>query len=290
VTAEKLQALKQHGVTRLSLGFQTLDDQLLRCSGRDVRVDDCLRAFKRAREAGFDEINIDLLAGLPGETEKSWERTTNQVLELLPDCITIYQLELTYNSGLYHSMELGRDVRLPSWTEKQQWVGEAFGICEEAGYTIGSAYMAIRNPKHWRFVYTVENFWHGKDLLGLGETAFGHLQGVHYQNADTFDKYVRSVEHGKLPLRRAYALSAEEMLRREVILHLKTGALDAGYFREKFGVELDQHFNKELEHLLNEGLLEITGDSIRLTREGLLQVDWLLPSFYLPEHMGIRYT
>lgn len=150
--------------------------------------------------------------------------------------------------------------------------------------------MAIRDPKKWRFVYTVENFWHGADLLALGETAFGHIQGVHYQNADAFERYTRLVANGKLPLRRAYKLSTEEKLRREVILHLKTGCLDAAYFRQKFAIELLEHFGPQIQLLLQKGFLEIEGDTLHLTREGLLQVDWLLPSFYLPWHVGVRYT
>jgi len=81
-------------------------------------------------------------------------------------------------------------------------------------------------------------------------------------------------------------MSAEEKLRRELILHLKTGSLDAAYFREKFDVEIVDHFVAELVPLLQNGLLQIEGDKIHLTREGLLQVDWLLPRFYLPEHVG----
>lgn len=163
-------------------------------------------------------------------------------------------------------------------------------MCEEAGYVIGSGYMAIRNPQWWRFVYTVEHFWHGADLLALGETAFGHIQGVHYQNADTFESYVQMLRDGKLPLRRAHMLSPEEKLRREVILQLKTGSLDARYFREKFGVELLDRFARQFEDLLGGRLLEIENGTIHLTRAGLLQVDALLPSFYLPDHAGVRYT
>jgi oxygen-independent coproporphyrinogen-3 oxidase len=124
----------------------------------------------------------------------------------------------------------------------------------------------------------------------LGETAFGHIQGVHYQNADTFDRYTRRVALGKLPLSRVYKLSPEEKLRREVILHLKTGSLDAAYFRQKFGIELLDHFESQFEALLQEGWLEVDGDKLQLTRDGLLQVDRLLPRFYLPEHVGVRYT
>ena len=290
VSPEKFRALKDLGVTRVSIGFQSLNNEILRRSGRNVCVQDCVDAFQQARDAGFDEINIDLLAGLPGETGASWQRTIERVINLAPECVTIYQMELTYNSALYASTQAGRDRHLPDWPAKREWVGQAFENLERAGYTIGSGYMAIRDPKRWRFVYTVENFWHGADLLALGESAFGHIQGVHYQNADTFDRYTGLVANGKPPLRRAYKLSTEEKLRREVILHLKTGCLDAAYFRQKFGIELLEHFAPQIQLLLQKGFLEIDGDTLHLTREGLLQVDWLLPSFYLPWHVGVRYT
>jgi oxygen-independent coproporphyrinogen-3 oxidase len=290
VGVEKFLALKKLGVTRVSIGVQSLNDEVLRRNGRDLRAEDCVRAYHQAREAGFDEINIDLIAGLPGETEESWLRTIDQVLALAPDCITIYQMELTYNSALYASLKAGRPLPLPDWPAKRAWVADAFRRCEEAGYAIGSGYMAIRHPQWWRFVYTVEHFWHGADLLALGETSFGHIQGVHYQNADTFDRYTHLLTRGKLPLRRAYPLGPEEKLRREVILHLKTGTLDVAYFRRKFDVELVDQFEPEFSALMEKGLLEIEGGTIRLTREGLLQVDWLLPNFYLPQHRGVRYT
>lgn len=289
-SVEKFQLLKQLGVTRVSLGFQSLNDEILRRSGRDTRVSDCHRAFHQARAAGFDEINIDLLAGLPDESDATWRRTIDQVLELIPDCVSIYQLELTHNSKLYASMRAGHDVNLPSWPDKCQWTDAAFKMCEEAGYVIASGYMAVRNPRWWRFVYAVDHFWQGADLLALGETSFGHIQGVHYQNVDTFDRYTTLLAENHLPLRRAFKLSPEHKLRREVMLLLKTGRLDAAHFRKKFGVVLLDHFEEQFEQLLRKGLVEIEADEIRLTREALLRVDWLLPMFYLPEHTAVRYT
>jgi oxygen-independent coproporphyrinogen III oxidase len=290
VTREKLRTLKELGVTRLSLGFQTLNNAILRRSGRDVVVEDCYRAFLQAREAGFDEINIDLLAGLQGETRDTWRYTIDRVLELDPDCVTIYQLELTHNSHLFKSMNAGRKVALPSWPNKRELVRESFETLERAGYTIGSGYMAIKNPAKWRFVYTVEHFWHGTDLLALGETAFGMIRGVHYQNKDTFEAYTSAVAQDWLPLRRAFQMSPSQRMRRELILLFKTGALDAAYFRKKYKVELLDVFEGEFQSLLENGFVEVDGDRIRLTREGLLQVDWLLPKFYEPEYVGVRYT
>ncbi|SRR6266540_869718 len=289
-TAAKLAALKELGVTRITLGFQTLDDAVLKLNGREARARDSLAAFHLAREAGFREINVDLLAGLPGETAQSWQETVERVLQLAPDCVTIYQFELTHNSILYLQEGEACSPSLPNWAEKRRWVGRAFRKFEDVGYTVGSGYMAIRNSRNWKFVYTVDNFWHGGDLLALGESAFGHLQGVHYQNSDSFTDYVTRLVDGQLPLWRARRLTGEEQLRREVILQLKTGVLDAGYFSSKYGVDLREKFQEELEGLRRDHLLEFAGGRILLTRDGLLKVDWLLPRFYLPEHRGIRYT
>ncbi|MGZ4986934.1 MAG: coproporphyrinogen-III oxidase family protein, partial [Limisphaerales bacterium] len=253
VSSGKLQALKRAGVTRLSMGFQTLNDQILRKNGRGTTVAQAQIAYDLARKAGFTEINIDLIAGLPGETARTFESTIQKIIKLQPDCVTIYQLELTYNSSLYRSIERGQKRSLPTWKSKQQWVRDAFAALEAAGYTIGSGYMAIRDPQNWRFVYTVEHFWHGADLVGLGETSFGHFQGVHYQNHDRYDAYTKTVAAGELPVRRAFKMRAEEKLRREVILHLKTGSLDVGYFRKKFNVDLSFHFANQFAELQRRG-------------------------------------
>lgn len=118
----------------------------------------------------------------------------------------------------------------------------------------------------------------------------GPLQGVHYQNVDRFDQYIDRVEKGEHPVYRALRLDSEEQLRREVILQLKTGILDGAYFRQKFGVEVKDVFAEEFVKLVQLGFLHVEGDSLRLSRRGLLQVDWFLPWFYLPQHCGIRYT
>jgi oxygen-independent coproporphyrinogen-3 oxidase len=93
-----------------------------------------------------------------------------------------------------------------------------------------------------------------------------------------------------LPLNRALPVTPHQKLVREMILLLKTGRLDAGYFRNKFGVEIVREFAEGFSSLVAEGLAQVEGDDIRLSREGLLRVDSLLPRFFEPEHRGIRYT
>jgi len=289
-TREKLALLKTLGVTRLTFGFQSFTPEVLRQSGRVVTPEECKRAYSNAREAGFNEINIDILAGLPGETINGWSDTVQQVLSLQPDCVTLYQLELTHNSGFYRMQKLGQSIDFPSWPQKRAWAKEAFSALKAAGYQMVSGYMAVKKPQSWRFAHIVENFWHGGDLLGLGESAFGHLAGGHYQNYSQQDDYYRAIDTGQLPIQRAYILSDEEKFRRELILQFKTGFIDESYFRSKFGMDVKKLFSAEFSQLVHEGHLLPPGDKISLTDEGLLLVDELLPRFYLQRHRVSRYT
>ncbi len=116
------------------------------------------------------------------------------------------------------------------------------------------------------------------------------LQGFHYQNVDTYEEYLSRCAEGALPLRRAYGMSSEERLRREFVLQLKTGCVDTQSLNRKFGIDLQRLLQVPLQRLIQEGFLTLAPESVRLTRKGLLVVDWLLPEFYLPHHQRIRYT
>jgi oxygen-independent coproporphyrinogen-3 oxidase len=98
------------------------------------------------------------------------------------------------------------------------------------------------------------------------------------------------LDKGELPLHRGMKPTAHQLLVREMILQLKTGRLDVGYFRDKFGVDIIQHWRDEWQHFQNEELLSFDADQVNLTRNGLLRADALLPAFFEPEHRGVRYT
>jgi oxygen-independent coproporphyrinogen-3 oxidase len=120
--------------------------------------------------------------------------------------------------------------------------------------------------------------------------SFGHISGVHYQNLAEWPEYLGALERGELPLWRGMQPTPHQLLVREMILQLKTGGLDADYFRHKFGVEILGQWRDAWRQYSEDGLLSIDGDEIRLTRAGLLQVDALLPAFFESEHQGVRYT
>ena len=293
LTEGKLAAIRDIGVTRLSLGIENFDDHILEVNGRAHRSPEVYRAYDFARSLGFPQINLDLIAGMLGETDENWHSCIEKTLALQPDSITIYQMELPFNTTISGNLlnHTGRfEDKVASWPTKRRWVGEAFEAFEAAGYHVRSAYTAVRNPDTTRFLYT-DRLWQGADMVGLGVASFGHINRVHLQNRDTWETYAEAVDRHEIPLSRAYRPTDEERMIREFILQLKRGAVRPSYFGEKYGVNLLTRFREQLESLQQAGYLrEASASTIALTREGLLRVDSLLKRFFRPEHAGIRYT
>jgi oxygen-independent coproporphyrinogen III oxidase len=289
----KLTAIREMGVSRLSLGVENFDDRILELNGRAHRSPEIHRVYDAARTLGFPQINIDLIAGMLGETDENWADCVRKTLELQPDSITIYQMELPYNTTISANLLKGSGQfteAVAPWSTKRRWVNEAFEALERAGYHIGSAYTAVKDPARTRFVYR-DYLWEGADLIGLGVASFGHVNGVHLQNLDTWEAYSEKILQNELPLGRGYRPSAEERLIREFVLQLKRGWVRPAHFRDKYNVDVLQRFAIPLASLDADGwLARKTSERIELTRDGLLRVDVLLPRFFLPEHTGIRYT
>lgn len=293
LTEAKLTAIRRLGVTRLSLGVESFDDRILELNGRAHRAPEIERSYRFARSVGFPQINIDLIAGMLGETDANWRESVERTLALDPDSVTIYQMELPYNTTISADLLTGGgrfSEPVASWATKRRWVAEAFEALERAGYHVGSAYTAVKNPGVTRFVYR-DRLWEGADLVGLGVASFGHVNGVHLQNRDTWDTYGAAIAAGEIPLGRAYRPNDEERMIREFVLQLKRGSVKPAYFSVKYGVNVLDRFQAELRSLDALGYLaEMRPDRLALTRDALLRVDTLLPRFFLPQHTGIRYT
>jgi oxygen-independent coproporphyrinogen-3 oxidase len=289
LTKKKLETIRSIGVTRLSLGIEHWDDHVLELNGRAHRSMEIARAYDWAREVGFPQINVDLIAGLVGDNDDGWKRAVERTLQIAPDSVTIYQLELPFNAVFSRETQSGHAVEVADWPTKRAWLSYAFDYFEQAGYRVSSGYTLVKPGPRSAFVYR-DSLWHGGDMIGAGVASFSHAGDVHFQNLDEWDEYLATVERGELPLSRALRLTPHQLLIRELILQLKLGKLDAAYFRGKFGVEIVQQFAEALASLEKGGYATIGGDEITLTRAGLLRVDALLPSFFEPQFRNVRYT
>ncbi len=229
-----------------------------------------------------------------GENWDNWRACVVKTIELAPESVTIYQMELPFNTVYSKQLQTaGQDQPMTSpvadWPTKRAWVNYAFEELGKAGYEVSSAYTMVRDRNTCRFVYR-DSLWHGADMFGTGVASFGHVGGVHVQNVDTWEQYLAMLDRGELPLGRALSVTPRQLLIREMILQLKTGKLDAAYFRRKFGVDILTEFAEGFGQLEAAGQLTRGNDSVTMTREGLLQVDRLLATFFEPQYRSGRYT
>lgn len=280
------------GVTRLSLGIENFDDTILEANGRAHLSKQVFNAWEWIQEADFPNVNIDLIAGMVGETWENWRENIRKTIELQPESVTIYQMELPFNTVISQDV-LGKKIESPvaDWQTKRDWVDYAFNEMQAVGYTVSSAYTVVKDPNKVNFSYR-DNLWKGADLLATGIASFGHASGVHYQNVANMDEYLNALEGGELPLGRAYRPTKHQLLIREMILLLKRGFIQPSDFAKKYNVDVYQRWQPIWDRYVDEGLatLELDDDRISVTRRGLLRIDSLLPPFFEPEHQNVRYT
>lgn len=287
----KVKTLKELGISRLSLGIENFSDDILSENGRAHLSAEVYKSWDWITAADFYNVNIDLISGMVGETWDNWKVNIRKTIELDPESVTIYQMELPFNT-VYSSDILGNKIETPvaDWETKRAWLDYAFDELLAAGYHISSAYTLIKDPAKVSFSYR-DNLWSGSDLLATGIASFGHAAGVHYQNLPEWDDYISALlERKELPLGRAMRPTKNQNLIREMILQLKRGYLDISYFKTKYGVHIVENWQQQWQQHVDDQMLTIQDDRIELTRKGFLHADALLPIFFEEEHQGVRYT
>ncbi len=290
LSESKVQTLRELGVTRLSLGIENFNDAILEENGRAHLSKEVFKAWEWITAANFPNVNIDLISGMVGETWDNWKINVAKTLELSPESVTIYQMELPFNT-VYSEGILKDATESPvaDWPTKRDWVRYAFELFAEAGYVQSSAYTMIKDPSKVSFSYR-DNLWTGSDLIATGIASFGHISGVHYQNLPEWPQYIGALAEGRLPLGRAYTPTPKQSLIRELILLLKRGYVEIDHFENKFAVNIWDEYEVVWQQYIGDGYAHRQGNRIELTMEGLLRADALLPPFFETENQGVRYT
>jgi oxygen-independent coproporphyrinogen III oxidase len=291
LTESKIEAIKGIGVTRLSLGVENMNDDILRENGRAHVTEEIYRAMPWVKAAGFDQVNVDLISGMVGESWETWQETVQKTIDLDPDSLTAYQMELPFNTVYSKTIRDDGETApaVANWETKRAWHDYAIEAFRSAGYEVASAYTLVKKDRPTSFVYR-DALWHSADMIGTGVASFSHVGGVHFQNKAHWDGYLEDVAEGRLPLNRAFEPSDEERFTREVVLQLKLGHIHADYFQEKFGVDILSRYSAQFQRLDDEGMLSISERQVTLTRRGILRVDQLLPTFYNSKYQNARYT
>jgi len=268
VTREKLEAFRSLGINRASFGAQTFDDRELAKLGRSHTAADALKTFKDLRSAGFSNISFDLIAGLPGQTLPGWQRNIKQALDLNPEHLSFYLLEVHSGTPLAEHIRRGLqpvpDDDLAG--VMYQWMlNEA---CE-AGYEHYEISNLCRRGFHSR--HNVK-YWTGAPYYGFGCSAHSYDGKTRrWSNHRDVLKYVEMMENGSSPVVDEQELSESDIRAEALFLGMRMmRGVDARRYRESFGVDLRDVHGDDLERFCKAGLVEFDGDLIRLTRTGAL--------------------
>lgn len=286
---DKARTLRELGVTRLSIGVQSFNEALLDRNGRSHGVQHAFNAVEMARANAFPVINIDLMSGMIDETPETWDNSLDTLLNIRPEHVSIYRMEVYKNTLLYAAGFTGPGVGGIPTDEQElvQW-NRAVERLEGAGYTQVAGHAFILKPEHnhWHRV----DMWSTGELLGMGVSSFSYMNGTVFQNSSKWDEYVAAAREGRGAVKRSVKLTSRGIMAREMVLGLKLFKVDRPAFKERHGFDIVELYGPRLTQLEEEGLLEVREDAIELTSRGRLYSDMICALFYLPEHNDKRFA
>jgi oxygen-independent coproporphyrinogen-3 oxidase len=258
-------------LTRISMGVQSLDDDVIKHTQRKDKADRVIESIRYAQEVGA-HVNIDLMSGLAGDTFETWKNSVDKALETGVESITVYKTEVYANSQYFR--ELRKDaIRLPDDEEELQYMDYALDAFEKANYkpwsvntfTKNGDYPHIHSPRLWK----------GEDYLPLGTSAFGKIGDQLFQNTNDPEKYMEAIESGKFPIHRGHTLSYKDKMVRAALLGMKLMKMDLDTYENNFGFRLEKLCASTIEELVAEGFITLTDTAIISTRKGILHADYI---------------
>ena len=274
---DKIAVLKNSAVNRVSLGVQTFDDKMLKKIGRSHLEKDIYENIDRLKLAGFDNISIDLIYALPGQTMEQVKDNVAKAIALDIPHMSLYSLILENHTVFMNRMRRGK-LPLP----KEEVEAEMFEYIIAALELAGFEHYEISNFSKPGFESRHNlMYWDNAEYYGIGAGASGYVNGVRYKNHGPIRHYLKAVEEGNARIHEEH-LSLREQMEEEMFLGLrkKTGVSKAR-FEEKFGTSFDNLYGQVVRDLCHQGLLRVEGQQIRMTKKGLFLGDTVAERFIL---------
>ena len=275
--ADKIAVLKNSAVNRVSLGVQTFDDKMLKKIGRSHLEKDIYENIDRLKLAGFDNISIDLIYALPGQTMDQVKDNVAKAIALDIPHMSLYSLILENHTVFMNRMRRGK-LPLPKEELEADMFDYIIAELERAGFE----HYEISNFSKQGFESRHNlMYWDNAEYYGIGAGASGYVNGVRYKNHGPIRHYLKAVEEGNARINEEH-LSLREQMEEEMFLGLrKKSGVSMKRFEEKFGTSFDNLYGQVVRDLCHQGLLQVEGQQIRMTKKGLFLGDTVAERFIL---------
>ena len=263
---EKLVAMKKGGINRISFGLQSTKDSLLKEVGRIHSYNEFLENFNLAREVGFENINVDIMYGLPNQTVEDWKDTLETICKIKPDHISAYSLIIEEGTVFYKLYE--KDLlKLPTEEMEREMDGLTKTILKKYGYhqyEISNYSLEGKECKHNKV------YWQLKDYLGLGSSASSYVSGVRIKNIDDIEEYINNINLNTEVYDDKYINSEQDEIEEFIFMGLRMNeGISLNEFKGRFNKSIESIYKDVLEKNIKNGLLEKNNCRIYLTPRGM---------------------
>lgn len=276
VSQNYLEELRAAGVNRLSFGVQSFDDSELRMIGRTHSSEDAREAVRMARAAGFANVSIDLIAGLPEQKLETWRRNLEEAFALEPDHLSVYLLELYKDAPLLHRINRG-ELRA---IDDELTVEMYFALVDEAERQ-GFEHYEISNWARPGFESRHNlKYWTGAPYWAFGVSAAGYDGQTRWSNTRNIHEYLAKIESGQSPVAETIELNEDDRQSENLFLRLRLkDGVDLGEHQRRFGVNTLERYRDEIERLREAGLIEFDENRLKISRAGTVLANEVFAAF-----------
>ncbi len=262
-------------VSRISMGVQSLDDNVVKHTQRKDTADKVIQAIKIAQSSGA-VVNIDLMSGLAGDTLPTWKNSVDKALETGVESITVYKTEVFANSQYYLDLRKNA-ISLPNDDEELSYMDYALNAFDQANYKPWCFFTFTRDGASPQVHAT--RLWHGEDYLPLGTSAFGKIGDQLFQNSNDPEKYMQAIESGHFATYRGHKLTCQDKMVRTALLGMKLMKLNLDHYEKIFGFRLEKLCAPVINELQEKKFITLangdTPSELTMTRKGMLHGDYV---------------
>ena len=278
VNENKLKIMKKYGVNRISFGLQSCNDNLLKKIGRIHTLEEFLENYNLARKVGFDNINIDLMYGLPNLTIQDWRNTLEKICKLKPEHISAYSLIIEEETAFYKLYEKDK-LELPSEDEERIMDKMTKNILKDNGYhqyEISNFALDGKECEHNKV------YWSLDEYIGVGSASSSYIDGYRFTNTSDINDYIEKISNNISVVIERYKNSIEDEMEEFVFMGLRmVSGIDLLKFEEKFGVDINSIYKEIIEKNIKDGLLVVQENKMFLTAKGMELSNSVMSDFIL---------
>ena len=277
-TTEKLKLLKEMGVNRLSIGLQAFQDSLLKKLGRIHTIEDFKQSFKIARNLGFDNINIDLMFGLPSQTFKQWAETLRNITEIGPEHLSCYSLIVEEGTEFYKRFEKG-SLNLPDEEIERAMYAHTIEYLREKGYIQYEISNFAKNNRSCRHNLV---YWEMGEYIGCGSASHSYSDGFRYRNEENVEKYIEKMNAGCTAIVEKKKNSFKDDMEEFMFMGLRKNiGISKMEFTQRFNKEIHSVYGEVISKYISNGFMTENDDNIFLTYEGIELSNVIMAEFLL---------